>query len=337
MNDSQIIYGLQRPFQKFKIDIGEVLGKYWLLFFMILISFIFGIITPEFATVSNILGILGSACTLALVGIGYICVMFTGEMDYSVGVQVSCGSLFMAMLLSRPGFNSYIGAIMIALIIMGLYGALNAFVHVKIGIPAFITTMATSYIVKGIAKGLTNGTWVGKSPNWPSNFNTIGQGYSFEFIPNLVIVLILAGTVGYIFTEKTKWGRQLYAVGSNPIASKYLGIRSDRIKILGFVLSAVLLTFSGIVRSSIVSGGSAYLGDNVLFDSITVLMLGATFIKKGVYNIPGTIIASIFIPVITNGLTMMGATSTIKEAVQGILLLTSVTIVTIMRRKESVR
>lgn len=210
-------------------------------------------------------------------------------------------------------------------------------IHVKIGIPAFIATMSTSYIVKGIAKGLTNGTWVGKSSSWPDNFNTIGQGYSFGIIPNLVIVLIIAGVAGYIFTEKTKWGRQLYAVGSNPITSKYLGIPLDRIKLLAFVLTSVFACFSGIVRSSIVSGGSAYLGDNVMFESITVLMLGATFIKKGVYNIPGTIIASILLPVITNGLTMMGASSTMKDAVQGFLLLTSVTMVTIMRRKEAAR
>lgn len=320
-----------------KINIQSVIGKYWLLLFMILICIIFGIITPEFSTVSNILGILGSSCTLALVGIGYTCIMSTGEMDYSVGVQVSCGSLFMALLLSKSNFNNYFLAILIALAVMALYGALNAYIHVRIGIPAFIATMSTSYIVKGIAKGLTNGTWVGKSPNWPNNFNTIGQGYSFGIIPNLVIVLIIAGVVGYLFTEKTKWGRQLYAVGSNPVTSKYLGIRADRVKLLGFILTAIFACFSGIVRSSIVSGGSAYLGDNVMIEAITVLMLGATFIKKGVYNIPGTIIASILLPVIANGLTMMGASSTVKDAVQGILLLTSVTMVTLMRKKEAAK
>lgn len=319
------------------VKIGHVIGKYWLLLFMLILCIVFGIITPEFATLSNILGILSSSCTLALVGIGYTFIMSTGEMDYSVGVQVSCGSLFMAALLSTTYFNSYFLAVLIALAAMALFGVVNAYIHVKIGIPAFIATMATSYIVKGIAKGLTNGTWVGKSPNWPNNFNTIGQGYSFGIIPNLVIVLVIAGVAGFIFTEKTKWGRQLYAIGSSPTTSKYIGIRTDRIKLLGFVLTSVLACFSGIVRSSIVSGGSAYLGDNVMFECITVLMLGATFIKKGVYNIPGTIIASILLPVISNGLTMMGASSVMKNAIQGILLLTSVTLVTVMRRKEATR
>jgi ribose/xylose/arabinose/galactoside ABC-type transport system permease subunit len=197
--------------------------------------------------------------------------------------------------------------------------------------------MATSYIVKGIAKALTNGSWVGKSPYWPDNFNVIGQGYSFGIIPNLVIVLLIAGIIGYVFTEKTKWGRQLYAVGANPIACKFLGLQCNRIKLLGFVLSAVFACFSGIVRSSIVSGGSAYLGDSVMLECVTVLMLGATFIKKGVYNIPGTILASILLPIIENGLTMMGASATMKNAVQGVLLLTSVTMVNIMRRKEALK
>ncbi|MHB8130280.1 MAG: ABC transporter permease [Mobilitalea sp.] len=328
---------IEAVLSKKKVNKWSIIGKYWLLLFMIVICIIFGMITPEFATISNLLGILGSSCTLALAGIGYTCIMSTGEMDYSVGVQVSCGSLIMAVLLSKPNFNSYFLAVLIALVVMALYGALNAFVHIKIGIPAFIATMATSYIVKGIAKGMTNGTWVGKSPNWPDSFNTIGQGYSFGIIPNLVIVLVIAGVAGYIFTEKTKWGRQLYAVGSNPVTSRYLGIRSNRIKLMGFVISAVFACLSGIVRSSIVSGGSAYLGDSVMFECITVLMLGATFIKKGVYNIPGTILASILLPVIANGLTMMGASSTMRDAVQGILLLTSVTMVTIIRRKESTR
>lgn len=320
-----------------KINIRTIIGKYWLLFFVIVLCIVFGIITPEFVTLSNILGILGSSCTLALAGIGYTFIMSTGEMDYSIGVQVSCGSLLMSVLLSKPYFHSYILAAFIALFLMALYGAVNAYIHVKIGIPAFVATMGTAYIIKGIAKGLTNGTWVGKSPNWPDNFNTIGQGYSFGIIPNLVIVLIIAGFAAYVFTEKTRWGRQLYAVGANPVTSKYLGIRSDRIKLIAFVLSALFACLSGIVRSSIVSGGSAYLGDGVMFECITVLMLGATFIKKGVFNIPGTILASILLPIISNGLTMMDASSTTKNAVQGILLLTSVTMVYIIRRRETVR
>lgn len=318
------------------LNIVSTIGKYWLIIFLLFISAFFGLITPEFVTVSNFLGILGSSCTLALAGIGYTCIMSTGEMDYSVGVQVSCGSLIVSVLLSKSYFHSYFLAVLIALIVMALYGALNAYIHVKIGIPAFIATMATSYIVKGIAKGLTNGTWVGKSPNWPSSFNTIGQGYSFGIIPNLVIVLIIAGFLGYIFTEKTKWGRQLYAVGANPTASRYLGIQTNHIKLLAFVISAVFACFSGIVRSSIVSGGSAYLGDSVMFDCITVLMLGATFHKKGVYNIPGTILASILLPIIANGLTMMEASSTVKNVIQGGLLLASVTMVNIIRRKDTV-
>ncbi len=322
---------------KKKSNIGNIIGKYWLLLFTIAICIVFAGITPEFARLSNILGILGSSCTLALAGIGYTCIMSTGEMDYSVGVQVSCGSLIMSVLLSKPYFHSYILAVMTALAVMALYGAFNAYIHVKIGIPAFIATMATSYIVKGIAKALTNGSWVGKSPYWPDNFNRIGQGYSFGIIPNLVIVLIIAGVAGYIFTEKTKWGRQLYAVGANPTACKYLGLKCNRIKLLAFVLSAVFACFSGIVRSSIVSGGSAYLGDSVMFECITVLMLGATFIKKGVYNIPGTILASILLPIMVNGLTMLGASSMMKNAVQGVLLLTSVTMVKIMRRKEALK
>lgn len=316
---------------------GAVIEKYWLLFLVIGLCTVFGIITPEFITVSNLLGILSSSCTLALVGIGYTIVMSTGEMDYSVGVQVSCGSLMMSSLLSKPYFNSYILAALIALVMMGLYGALNAYIHVKIGIPAFVATIGTAYIVKGIAKGLTNGTWIGKSPNWPDNFNMIGQGYSFGKVPNLVIVLVIAGVAGYIFTEKTRLGRQVYAVGANPVASKYLGIHSERIKLMAFVISALFACFSGIVRSSIVSGGSAYLGDSVIFECITVLMLGATLIKRGIFNIPGTILASILLSVISNGLTMMGASSVMKSGIQGILLLASVTMVNMIRRQEIIR
>ena len=101
--------------------------------------------------------------------------MITGEIDFACGTEVSLAACIIGRLLDSSTFNSYFLALIITLAIMALIGAINGFLHVKIGIPGFIATLGTSLLIMGIAKLLTKSNRI-FSTKWPSDFTFLGQG-----------------------------------------------------------------------------------------------------------------------------------------------------------------
>lgn len=309
--------------------------KYWLLLFTILMFFVFTVIEPRFASMRNVMDMLSSTCVLGLVGVGVTVVMCAGEIDFACGMELSMSAVLMAVILDNPILSQYYIVVLIAVLFISiLFGALNAFLHVKVGIPSFIATMGTSLITLGLCKFLTNGGSF-YSKQWPDAFTFLGQAYLMNLIPVTAIVLLITTIVMWIYTEKTRNGKLLYAVGSNPKACNYVGISVRKQKILSFIFCAFLCGFAGVVQSSQLNSSSPYMGNLSLINALTVLMLGATFLKMGVFNIPGTIVGSILFTIINFGLVMVGAPSFVKDFVQGGILLFAVSAVTIIKKKQN--
>lgn len=313
---------------------GRFVGKYWLAIFTILIYLTFSLATPSFHSFTNLMNILGSACVMAIAGMGMTCIMTAGEVDFSAGEQVTMGGVIFGTIMNIKGFdNVLLGAIITVLLVCCL-GLFNAFLHIVLKMPSFIATMGTSFLMLGIAKRLTNGgQTIMNARNWPDSYTIVGQGRSFGVIPNTVIVLMVTSVVMYIITEKTRWGKYLYAVGSNPKACIYLGISTNQQKLNGFVLCSLLSAIAGIVMTSMLNSCSYNMGAGTMLQSITCLMLGAMFIKMGVFNVPGTLVAAFMMTILNYGLTMLGVVEYARDLVEGIILILAVSVVTIIRRK----
>lgn len=310
-------------------SIGKLFGRYWLLVFTILLALAIGIAQPSFFRVTNLMNVLSIACLTGLAGMGVTCIMAVGETDFSSGVQVTMGAVLMAELLNTKWLSNYYIAILITMAIMIAYGFWNAFLNIKIGIPSFIATLASSSLMQGLIKWIMGNNTLYNSSRWPKEFKVLGQGY-LGIIPIPVIVLVIVGVVMMIYTECTVSGKYIYAVGINPEACKYLGINAASQKLKGFLICSVLCGLTGIIQGSMVNGASPTIGDPMLLNSLAVLMLGA-IMKGGVFNVPGTIVGAILMAIISNGLTMFGADSATKDIVQGIVLLFAVTVVSVIR------
>lgn len=311
------------------------IAKYWLAIFTVLIFVVFSLITSGFATLPNMFNIIGSACIMAIAGMGLTCIMTTGEIDFSAGEQVTMGGVVFGTLLNQKNFNNVILAALLSVLIVCLFGLFNAFLHIVIKMPSFIATMGTSFLMLGIAKKLTNGGQViMRARNWPKSYTFIGQGRTFGIIPNTVFVLAIISVIIYIYTEKTRWGKYMYAVGANPRTCAYIGISAKLQKLRGFILCSALSAVAGIIMSSMLNSIGPNMGSGTMLQSITCLMLGAMFIKIGVFNVPGTLVSALMLTALTYGMTMLGARQYIKDLVQGIILILSVSVVTIIRKKN---
>ncbi len=307
------------------------LTKYGLAFVVIIVIAVFGILEPRFLSTRNLLSILTSTGIIAIVGMGFTVIMSSGEIDFAIGMEFTLAGLMIYMLNHYTNLNYWI-TLLLTFGMLIIFALANAFLNIKIGIPAFLATMGTSLIAQYAAEGLTGGFTLHYN-DLPAIF-TWGQINLFGVFPLLIVIFIIVSIIMVIYTEKTKNGKKMYAVGSNPVACNYVGINFRIEKLKGFIIAALLAGFAGIMQSSQFNRVGPDSGATLLNSVLSGLMIGALFIKPGVFNIPGTIIGSFLITVIGNGLLMVSAPSYLKDFVMGTILFTSVVVITIIRRNS---
>ena len=293
----------------------------------------FGLMQPNFLRANNLLGILSNACLAAIAGCGLTCVMATGEVDFSAGSAMTIAACTMSVLLDSRILNNYVGAMFVGILAATLMGAFNAFLHLTVGIPAFLATLSSSLVVKGIAYWVTDGTTLYRV--WDSDVYTyLGQHYLFGIFPMPFVVLVCVGAIILFLLEFTKLGKILFAIGSNQTACDYMGIQTKKYKLIAFIMSATMCGISGIIQASMSNGAGPNRAESYQLLAVMVTVMGGTFLKKGIFNVPGTLLAAVLVTLVTNGMIMMEASTWLKYTVEGLMMISSVIIVTLLRRQS---
>lgn len=320
-------------------SLGNTLGKYWLAILTVATYLILAASAPAFRTFSNLMTILISACVICISGLGLTCILSTGELDFGAGTELAAGTVIYGVILGYTPIKSIWLALLITIAFLALYGGLNAFLHIKLRIPAFIATFALSYLLKGSGKMLMSKVCKGYTTlynqrGWPDDFGLFGQSYVGP-IPVAVIMLAVVCIIVFIYTERTKWGRYLYAVGANPRACDYLGINSNFQKLLGFVLCSVLCGLAGVMQASMTKTSTITCGDSALMNGLSVMMIGATFMKPGVFNVAGTIVGALLVAMLNNGLVIVGLSQWIRDLISGLILIAAIIMVVVFKHRAS--
>jgi ribose/xylose/arabinose/galactoside ABC-type transport system permease subunit len=304
--------------------------KYFLLFLVIAVAVGFGIAEPRFFRSGNLMEVMRSSVTLSIMAIGLCFVFSVGEIDFAAAYEMAMGAVVIGKIMHQPAFRHlYPLAIVLTLLIMACVGLANAFLVIKIKMPAFIATLGMSTMLSGVCKNLTGGgNYV--SVNWPPIFTYLGQKFTFGIIPNPIWVLLICAILAYIILAKLRIGRYFYAVGNNPEAAAHVGINVRRTKALGFVLCTMFISTAGIVSASTIRMVSPSMGNESMLGAISALMLGATFLRPGVFNIPGAVLGGVLLAIIQNGLVMINASYWLKDVVQATILLFSVGFISFM-------
>ncbi len=305
-----------------------VLQKYGLLIITILVCVIFSVLQPTFYGIGNIINIVSATVVLCIAALGLSLVMITGEIDFACGSELAAGACVVAVL--AKNHVNYFLAVLIALAVCVVIGIINGILHTRVGIPGFIATMGVSFVVDGINKMISGGTRVFSS-TWGEIFVAIGQKRIGGVVPISVIVLIIVAVLVLIYTEGMINGHKLYAVGANGDACKYIGIDARKEKMKAFVISAALCGLAGIINASQLNAATPYMGTTTLTSLLTMLMLGATFYRSGVFNVPGTIVGALLVNIINNGMILLGAKTWQQYVVQGGIMLFAVTAISIMK------
>lgn len=245
-------------------------------------------------------------------------VILLGGIDLSVGSIVGVvGCLSVTLAVSGM---PYLLAMVIGLAVGILFGLVNGICIAKGKLPAFIVTLATMEIGRGVAYILTGGT----SCRYSSDlFISIGNGY-FGFIPIPVIIMAIIVIICSIVLSKQKFGRHIYGVGGNREAARFSGIKTDRVEILVYTICGLLAGVAGIVMSSRLVGAQPTAGEGYELDAIAAVVLGGTSMTGGVGTVGGTLIGALIIGVLNNGLNLLDVSSYWQRVAKGVIILIAV-------------
>jgi len=308
--------------EKKNINLKELLFKYKSLIGLVLLIGIVSILNPAFLSGKNILNILRQTSVNAIIAAGMTFVILTGGIDLSVGSILAISGAVCASLMVNG--QNMILAVIIAIIIGGVFGTLNGFIISKGKLQPFIATLATMTILRGVTMVFTDGKPITLgSGDLAISFSKIGGG-TILGIPTPVIIMIVVFVVSAYILSNTKMGRYTYALGSNEEATKLSGLNTDKIKIWVYTISGILAAVAGIILTSRLYSAQPTAGNGYELDAIAAVVLGGTSLTGGKGKISGTIIGALIIGVLSNALNMLDVSSYYQMMVKGVVILIAV-------------
>lgn len=299
---------------------SNLLRKYGTVFAAILIIIGFSILRPDsFATVGNVINITRQISFLVIIAIGATIIMAVGEFDLSVGAMASLGGV-MAAKMAVEGYPIFI-CFIVPVIISFLIGYVNGWIVTKFKVLSFITTLSLGTILGGFTFWFTGGATVFE--NIPDSFRYIGQT-TWGGLPILSIIMILIAIIFWFIMDHTSFGRRLYAIGGNEMASRVAGVNVKLNKNLAFAVCAALAALTGVLMASRLGSAHPTGGDGLFLQSYAAAFVGMTAFKGGIPNIWGTFIGAAILGILANGLTILEVPTFMQDVVTGFIVIAAV-------------
>jgi ribose transport system permease protein len=273
-----------------------------------------------FATTANWRSILGSMSIQLLLAAAFTLPLITGKIDISSGaIAVMCSAILAGLvgsvevpLTGAVGLN-WVLAACLAIAIGGVLGAVNGAL-VRAGADPLIATLSLSIVLGGLVSGYAQGRAI--VAGMPAELTGLGR-LSFGPLPVLFLVAAVASLLVWFLLERTSFGRRLHAIGVNPTAAHLIGVRVQRTVFASFVLGGLIAGLAAVVLTARQGGGVPVNGLNLVLPALAGTYLGATTIRPGEFNIPGTFVGLLFVGVTVSGLTLLGVEAWVQPVFTG--------------------
>jgi rhamnose transport system permease protein len=277
-------------------------------------------LSPFFLTRINLLDLTTPYIFIGLLALGLTFVVVAGEIDISVASTMAVSAVSFAEIW-QSGVNVWL-AVLAALGVATLLGLVNGVLVGIFNLPSLAVTLGTLAAYRGLAYVILEGE---ARSNFPADFTEIGGGYINNELPKALLVLFGFAVVLAVLLHATRFGRYVYAIGSNREAARFSGIPVARVRVTVFALSGfmagcagiVYLGFFGSVQADAASGSE-------LIDVVTAVVLGGVDIFGGSGSIPGVVLALILVAELRNGMQLDNLSGATQDMVIGGLLLAAI-------------
>jgi ribose transport system permease protein len=288
------------------------------------------IINPLFISVANLQNLARQASILVMLALGQTLIILLGSIDLSIEGSMALSSVVVGTLaLNLINDNDF--GLFAALAGVGaavLMGFANGMLHTRLRIPAFMTTLGMAYIGMGVA------TWLAAGMNIPLKDPMIlswARG-NVGPIPNLAFFGLAMVLLAFVLERHTRFGRYVFAIGGAEDRAKLAGIAINRYKVAAFTIAGLFFGVAGVLNSARIGAGAAGSGNGMLFAAITAVAVGGTALTGGTGGVVQTVVGTLIVTVLSNGMYLAGVDSFYLLAVQGAIITVAV-ILTIDRSK----
>ena len=321
--------------QGLKIDMQKVLAPAALVILYIL----FAIVGENFFTWDTAENILQSAYYIGFMAFGVTFIIITGGIDLSLGTVMMCSALIGAYSFNAWGLPLGVGVIL-TLVVAMFFGLMNGLMIAKLGLPPFIATLGSQMVSMGIGSNITK---VQAQP-WPAAYAEVGGWFKkvlvrtkvFDIIPVGAIWLLVFFVIACLILHKSKFGRYLYAIGSNEEAARLSGINTANWKIGAYVLSGFFVGMAALFYAAVYSTITPGTGAGQEMHGITGVIVGGTSMAGGSGTMVGTLIGVFIMSVLKNGLPACGLQAPWQNFFTGIVVIGAV-LLDIQRTKAAAK
>ncbi len=307
------------------------LGGYQSLIALFLLCIAISLLSDKFLTVANFWNVLRQISVNVVIAVGMTLVILTAGIDLSVGsILALCGAISASLLkngIELPSQNLHIGftllgGILAGLLIGSLLGGFNGWAITRFSVPPFVVTLAMLTIARGLTMLWTNGYPI---HNVGKGFENIGTGW-FIGVPIPVWISLFVVLNAVFVTNKTPFGRYVYAIGGNENAAKLSGINIPKVKTIVYSIAGGLAALGGLMITARLDSAQPNAGTGYELDAIAAVVIGGTSLSGGRGTIWGTVLGAIIIGVLNNGLVLLDVSPFWQQVVKGIVILLAVLI-----------
>jgi simple sugar transport system permease protein len=307
--------------------------KYGFIALLLGLIVFFTLATDGFASPQAAVFIFQSVAITGVLALGVTATLVVGGFDLSIGSVATTAMMAAAYAMVVLEQNALV-AVIICLVIGVVVGLINGYLIVYMRVPDLLATLGMMFLLVGLQRIPTEGRSIATGMTMPDGsvangtfspaFLALGRHRFDFFIPNLipvsVVVLLILAVLIWFFLEYTRFGRMMYAVGSNPKAAELAGAPVKAYKIWAYVISGVFASIGGILLAARLGRGDIASGNNLLLDSVAAALIGFAVLGAAKPNAFGTAIGALFVGVLLQGLTMMNAPYYTQDFVKGAVL-----------------
>ena len=276
------------------------------------------ILTPHFLTISNLLNVTEQTTINAVISVGMTFVILSGGIDLSVGSIVAVAGVCLATALQRHVPLPL--ALAVALGVGAACGLVNGLLITVGRLAPFIATLGMMSIARGIALIYTDGRPVS---GFDASFRALSTARPF-MIPAPVFLMLVVYVIGHFLLTKTTFGRYVYAIGGNEEATRLSGVRVGIHKTLIYVIAGLTSGIAAVILTARLNSAQPIAGFMYELDAIAATVIGGTSLLGGSGTLAGTLIGSLIMGVLRNGLNLLGISSFLQQVVIGSVIIAAV-------------
>jgi ribose transport system permease protein len=313
-------------------SLSAILEQYGLVIFLVVLIVFFAVwpkTSGTFLTSANIRTTLENQAVVTIAALGALIPFIAGQFDLTVGANGIVSTFIVAALTTKAGLPAGVSCI-IAVLAGAAIGAASGVIVAYLRASAIVITLGMATLLGGLVILYSNSNSI---TGIPTSLISFGAKNWLGVPRPLWLTLIVVLLVGYLL-RSTVTGRRLLMIGENPVASALVGIRTERLILVAFVLSGALYAVAGVVLLANTGSASPSDGFSGTFQVLTAVFLGATTVRPGRFNVLGTIVGVLFIAVSVDGLSLAGASDWVQPVFTGAAVIVAVAASTVFARRR---